>query len=179
MNRKRISDLVPFSLTLLVILLDQLSKWWIVYHVRTGSIHASFLSDFVWIVHVRNNAVGFSLGSGLSDTLRTILFIILPLFLLSALILYIVRSRQMSLLQRWTLSGIIGGGLGNLGDRIFREEWVVDFISVRVYGFLGFERWPTFNVADASIVVCAILLMISLLFDMRGERKENADEQKS
>lgn len=181
MNRKRQSVILPFTLTLLVILLDQLSKWWIVDHVRTGSIHASFLSDFLWIVHVRNNAVGFSLGSGLPDVARTILFIVLPLILLFSLIIYIVRSRHMSLFQRWTLSGIIGGGLGNLGDRMFREEWVVDFISVRVYGFLGFERWPTFNVADASIVVCAILLMISLLFEMRGERKGNGDshEQES
>ena len=77
MNRKRQSVILPFSLTLLIILLDQLSKWWIVDHVRTGSIYASFLSDFLWIVHVRNNAVGFSLGSSLPDIARTILFIVL------------------------------------------------------------------------------------------------------
>lgn len=96
MNRKRQSVILPFSLTLLIILLDQLSKWWIVDHVRTGSIYASFLSDFLWIVHVRNNAVGFSLGSSLPDIARTILFIVLPLILLISLIIYTVRSQQMS-----------------------------------------------------------------------------------
>jgi len=59
----------------------------------------------------------------------------------------------------------LGGGIGNLIDRIFRSFRVVDFISVKVYGFLGFERWPTFNVADASLVVSGILLAALLLFD--------------
>jgi len=62
------------------------------------------------------------------------------------------------------VAGIIGGGLGNLIDRIFRPQGVVDFISVNFYGFLGFSRWPTFNIADSSVVVCGILLFLSVAF---------------
>jgi signal peptidase II len=62
----------------------------------------------------------------------------------------------------------VGGGLGNVIDRIFRSEGVVDFLSFKFYGLFGFERWPTFNVADSSVVVCAVLLVIStILVDSR------------
>jgi signal peptidase II len=66
-------------------------------------------------------------------------------------------------LQRWVLCGIVGGGIGNVIDRIFRPEGVVDFVSVKFYGLFGLERWPTFNVADSSVVVCAILLVVSTI----------------
>ncbi len=177
MQKKGIFALLPFALSLLIILADQLSKYWIVTHVKTGSIFLNLFSDFLWIVHVRNDAVGFSLGAGLPDALKSILFITVPLILIVLVCIYILRAREITTLQRWALAGIVGGGLGNVLDRMFREEWVVDFISVRVYGFLGFERWPTFNVADASIVVCAILLILSILLEMKGGRKEKIDEQ--
>ncbi len=57
----------------------------------------------------------------------------------------------------------MGGGIGNLIDRIFRSLRVVDFISVKFYGIFGLERWPTFNIADASLVVSGILLAVLLL----------------
>ncbi|GMO50340.1 MAG: hypothetical protein Ta2G_07780 [Termitinemataceae bacterium] len=67
----------------------------------------------------------------------------------------------------------MGGGAGNLIDRIFRPDGVVDFISVKWFGltfkngdavpFLGFDRWPTFNVADASVVVCVFIWLISII----------------
>jgi signal peptidase II len=61
----------------------------------------------------------------------------------------------------------LGGGIGNLIDRIFRNFRVVDFISVKVYGFLGFERWPTWNIADASLVVSGILLAASIILESK------------
>jgi signal peptidase II len=61
------------------------------------------------------------------------------------------------------VAGIIGGGVGNLIDRVFRPEGVVDFIDVRFFGLFGLDRWPTFNVADSSVVVCGALLAASIL----------------
>ena len=69
--------------------------------------------------------------------------------------------------------GIVGGGLGNLVDRFFRKEGVVDFIDVKFYGLFGLERWPTFNVADSAVVVCGILLIISFIaLTIQDERKK-------
>lgn len=163
--KSRIKELLfPFLLTIIIVMADQLTKMWIVMRVPVGTIYRSFLNDILWIVHVRNSAIGFSLGKDLPLQVKHVLFIILPVILLALLVVYILRSKEISSLQRWVVCGILGGGIGNIIDRIFRDDWVVDFISVKVFGLFGFERWPTFNIADASVVVCAILLMISLLF---------------
>jgi signal peptidase II len=56
-------------------------------------------------------------------------------------------------------------------DRIFRPQGVVDFLSFKFYGLFGYERWPTFNLADASVVVCAVLLVVStIIIDSRRKR---------
>jgi signal peptidase II len=99
----------------------------------------------------------------LPENLRPILFIIAPLLVLGFLVWYYMSSKDFNTLQRWAVAGIIGGGLGNIIDRIFRPDGVVDFISVKFYGFLGMERWPTFNVADSSVVVCCILFLVSIV----------------
>ena len=74
--------------------------------------------------------------------------------------------------------GIIGGGIGNLIDRIFRAEGVVDFIDVKFYGLFGMERWPTFNVADSAVVVCGILLIVSFIAMTIKDIKSKKEESK-
>ena len=73
--------------------------------------------------------------------------------------------------------GIAGGGFGNLIDRFFRAEGVVDFIDVKFYGLFGMERWPTFNVADSAVVVCGILLIISFIVTSIKESKSSKEEK--
>jgi signal peptidase II len=80
------------------------------------------------------------------------------------LVVYYARNgSRFTAVERWSIAGIVGGGLGNLIDRVVRPEGVVDFLDVKFYGLFGLERWPTFNVADASVVVCGVLLVISVL----------------
>ena len=78
--------------------------------------------------------------------------------------------------------GIVGGGFGNLIDRFFRAEGVVDFIDVKFYGLFGMDRWPTFNVADSAVVVCGILLVISFFVtsirEAKTEKSQNAKDSK-
>ncbi|MDR2743180.1 MAG: signal peptidase II [Treponema sp.] len=161
---------LPFILTGLLILADQAVKSFIVRHwPRDGSfIKDVFNNDLLWIIHVRNKAIAFSLGYNLPDGLRTILFVILPLAVFGFLFWYYFTSRELNNLQRWAIAGIIGGGAGNLIDRIFRPEGVVDFISVKFYGLFGFDRWPTFNIADASVVVSVFLFLFTVLFSKQS-----------
>ncbi|MDA3957149.1 signal peptidase II [Oceanispirochaeta sp.] len=151
----------PFLLTLVLILADQLSKYLVVSQIPLRTIAYSVGNDFFRLIHVRNTGVAFSMGDNLPLQLRHALFILLPLFVLIFLAVHIVRSREETVFQKFCLAGILGGGFGNLIDRIFRTEGVVDFLDVRFYGLFGLERWPTFNIADASVVVCGILLFIS------------------
>ena len=155
---------LPLSLTGFVILADQIVKAVIVkLKPGMGLIKDVFDNDFLWIYHVRNKAIAFSIGENLPAFIRPVLFVAVPILVLGFLMWYYFRSNEFSRIQRWAAAGIIGGGLGNIIDRIFRPEGVVDFISVRFYGIFGFERWPTFNIADSSVVVCCILLFISIL----------------
>lgn len=164
------SRFVPLILTLFIILSDQLSKAWIVKNVAENTIGWTFLGDFLAIVHVRNTAIAFSMGDSLPMLVKLLFFIIVPVLLVIA-VCYAYFSNKFALNQfhRWVLALFLGGGIGNLIDRIFRSFRVVDFISVKVYGFLGFERWPTWNIADASLVVSGILLALSILF-MKEEK---------
>jgi signal peptidase II len=167
--------LPPFSLTALIILADQLIKAYIVKNWPQSSIPFKTIgNDFLWLIHVRNKAIAFSLGSNLPEFIRPALFIVLPLLVLGFLVWYYIKSDEFSSPQRWAVMGIVGGGIGNLIDRIIRPDGVVDFISVNFYGLLGFERWPTFNIADASVVICGIILLFSILIASKGPKKESS-----
>ena len=152
---------LPFILTLAVVLLDQLTKWLITVFIPIHGIGVSFMGGFFRIIHARNTAIAFSIGTDLPQALKIILFSAVPLIVLGVIAFYLLKTDSLTKLQRWAACGILGGGIGNLVDRIFRPLGVVDFLDVKFYGLFGLDRWPTFNVADAAIVVCGFLLVIS------------------
>ena len=189
---------LPLILTGFVILLDQITKafivarWPIPAGQRSVFITDVFDNDLLQIIHVRNTAIAFSLGEGFPPEVKRILFVILPILVLIVLVWYYLSSDEFTGLQRWAVAGILGGGIGNIADRIFRtyehngvlHGGVVDFISVRFFGLFGFERWPTFNVADSSVVVSCLLLLVTIFVGSRkeitaGQPKEQADEQET
>ena len=94
----------------------------------------------------------------------------MPLVVVGLVISIYFRNKDFNQLQRWAIMGIVGGGLGNIIDRIFRSEGVIDFIDVKFYGLFGLQRWPTFNVADAAVVVCGILLFISFIITAKKSK---------
>lgn len=141
-----------------------------------GKITDVFNNDFLWIYHVRNKAIAFSLGEGLPGSVKPVLFIIVPILVLGFLLWYYLRTDEFTTLQRWAAAGIIGGGIGNIIDRIARPDGVVDYISVKFYGLFGFERWPTFNIADSCVVVCCILLFVSVLLTPQKTKKGKTNE---
>jgi len=166
---------LPLTLTGIIVLLDQISKAWIVANIPENTVGFSFFWDFLEIIHVRNDAIAFSMGSSLDIPVKIVFFIILPIILMVLVIYAILSSKfdmEFTAFQRWCLAGIAGGGIGNLIDRIFRQLRVVDFISTDMYGFLGFDRFPTYNVADSAVVISVILLFLSVLFSKKGKMNE-------
>jgi signal peptidase II len=172
------TKVLPFILTGLIVLADQAVKSFIVknWPLRTVGgqefIKDVFNNGIVQFWHVRNPDIAFSLGRGMPDNLRPILFIVLPLAVLGFLLWYYIKSNEFTTLQRWAVAGIIGGGLGNILDRILRLKTggVVDFISIKFYGIFGFERWPTFNIADSSVVICCIMLVLTMLISPKKDQ---------
>ncbi|MDR1419145.1 MAG: signal peptidase II [Treponema sp.] len=159
--RKKI---LPFLLTAVILIADQASKDYIVKHwPQNVRIYDAFNNGFLEIWHVRNKAIAFSLGRNIPDLFRPVLFIVIPLLVLIVLLVYFWKTGDLTGVQRWAVAGIMGGGLGNIIDRIFRPDGVVDFISIKFYGLLGMDRWPTFNIADASVVVSCLVLIVTML----------------
>ncbi len=161
----------PFVLSGIIVLLDQLTKYFIATNIKLHTIGAKIFGDFLWIVHERNTGAAFSLAYSASVNFRIIFLIILPLAVLLTLAWSILTAKDYTPLQRWAVAAIIGGGMGNIIDRILRNITVFDFISVMFYGILGFERWPTFNVADSAVVIGGIILLMSLIITALKKEK--------
>ena len=168
---------LPLSLIAFVVIADQLSKAWIVSTIPEGTVAYRLLGDFLWICHVRNDAVAFSMGAGLPEAVKAAAFIVIPLVFMALVVASIFTDRiigKVTSFQRWCLAGIAGGGIGNLIDRVFRSFRVVDWISTDNYGWFGMERFPTYNIADAAIVISVVLLVASILI---GEFRKNAKQE--
>lgn len=165
-------SLAPFFLTFFVVILDQITKALVVRNIALiyeGGPIIEVFGEVVRLIHARNPGIAFSIGDGLPPGLRAVLFIVVPILAMAGIALYAWKSEEFSNLQRWFVAGVLGGGLGNIIDRIFRPAGVVDFIDVKFYGLFGLERWPTFNVADSSVVVCGILLVLSMFIERSHE----------
>ena len=171
-TQPKVKKVLPLLLMLAVIILDQLTKLLIVKQIPLGGIGAQFFGDFLRIIHVCNPGIAFSIGQGWSLAVRSILFRVVPLVVIVLVLLVYARNDTFTQLQRWAIAGIAGGGFGNLIDRFFRKEGVVDFVDVKFFGLFGLERWPTFNVADAAVVVCGILLIVSFILTVKAEQQQ-------
>ncbi|MCR5288661.1 MAG: signal peptidase II [Treponema sp.] len=167
MNKITQKKCLPFILTFVCFFLDQLTKQLIVTYIPLFSIGASFGGDFLRIIHVANPGIAFSLGDSLPQATRSLLFSAVPLAVLILVIVVYFRSNDFTTFQRWCICGVLGGGFGNLFDRFFRAEGVVDFIDIKFYGLLGLARWPTFNVADMMVVICGGLLFLSFFITIK------------
>ncbi len=167
MKKKNKVILITVSL---VIILDQITKFLVSYFIPIFTIKYNIFGDFLRIIHVRNTAVAFSFGENFPYSIKLILFIIVPIIFLIFLLIYIIKAEDITSLDSLGLSLIIGGGFGNVIDRVFRDG-VVDFIDVKFYGLFGFDRWPTFNIADSCVVIGVIIMIIAIFVGRKNEQE--------
>jgi signal peptidase II len=150
-------DVVFAGIALLVVVTDQLTKWWILAHLSIGESLVDF--GFFRIIRVQNNGAAFGIFKG--HPLVFTVFDFVGIAVLLALVL--VLRRRWPFLDRMPVRAgiglILGGTIGNLIDRL-RVGQVTDF--------LDFKIWPTFNVADACITVGVIILIFSIIFLSRS-----------
>jgi len=137
----------------------------------------SYLGNTFRLQYAENSGAFLSLGSGLSETARTYLFTFVSGGLLVGLLFYILVNRQFSRRQVIALSLILGGGSGNLIDRILNDGHVIDFMNMGI----GSLRTGIFNVADVLIMsgMGLVILFSYLERAMQpagGPRPNNEDE---
>ena len=148
-------------LTALAILVaDQASKAVVVSSLAVGE-KAELLGDVVQIWHAQNRGAAFSLFQG-----GTVIFLVVSVLSIG-MVAYFYRSfRDRSPWLHLVLGIVLGGTLGNFTDRL-RQGYVTDWLSIGI----GDTRWPTFNVADSSVVV-GIGILVLYLFLTNPDRRE-------
>lgn len=171
---------IPLLLTLTLVVADQIIKAIVVANLPLER-PVSVIGEVVRLTYVQNSAIAFSVGRNIPTEMRRVLFLILPLVVIGLIIAYYLTTTELSRLRRWLLATILGGGIGNYVDRVMRPHGVVDFVDIKFYGILGFDRWPTFNLADSAVVVAGILLLASSLSPPRNIRdplmRDNDEEE--
>ncbi len=138
------------GISLAVIVLDQLTKLWVVGVFQYGD--SLPLTSFFNLVHARNSGAAFSFLAGEGGWQR--FFFIGIALAASALIMHLLRKHAQESGFCFALSLILGGALGNLIDRA-RFGYVIDFLDFYYAGY----HFPAFNVADSAITVGAALLI--------------------
>ena len=141
--------LILASCAVFAYLFDQLTKWWVVSTMTEGDI-IPVLPPLLHWHFIRNSGAAFSIGQD-----YTWVFTIVMVLVSGAIIFYArkVRSAWWSV----ALGLLLGGALGNLTDRLFREP---SFGVGHVVDFIAFPNFAIFNIADSAVVGGVILWCI-------------------
>jgi len=148
---------------------DQLTKWW----VQNVLVLGERIEIFPWFSWVRwhNEGAAFSLlnsAGGWQRWFFVVLAIVFVGFILVELWRMPVRDRWMG----WAYGLILGGALGNFGDRL-TDGYVVDFVLVHYAQYY----FPAFNVADSALFLGASLWIWRMLAESRQKRADREIEQ--
>lgn len=152
-------------LALVLIVLDQASKWWVFTQLEYKEQIP--ITTFFNLVHHHNPGAAFSFLASAGGWQRW-LFMALALLVSVVLTVWLSRIKE----QRWVeplgLAGIIAGALGNGIDRVY-HGFVVDFLQFYIPDS-DLPPWPSFNVADIAICVGVGFLIVDMLFLERKRR---------
>jgi signal peptidase II len=149
-NRRLV--ITTFAIAASIVLLDQLTKYLAVRFLQ-GKPPVDVVGEWIRLEFLRNPGAAFSLG-----TSYTFIFTGIAV----AVIVVIVRSSRRLGSLGWAiaLGGLLGGAIGNLLDRLFREP---GFLRGYVVDFIAFPNFPVFNVADSAIVCSSVLMVLLAL----------------
>jgi signal peptidase II len=152
-----------------VYLIDQASKAWAIRRLRFAD--RTVISGILDFVYAENPGIAFGqLQEG--GSFGRWFFVVLASAAAVAVLFYFWRTARNDDRILGACALLLAGILGNLTDRA-RLGFVIDFIQLHA----GQYHWPTFNVADASISIGALLLAYDLVFAHRREKAEHLTKQ--
>lgn len=146
------------SIAVVVVLLDQITKVWAVAALSDGSI--DLIGDTLRFRLSRNPGAAFSSFTSGGPVIGVIALGV-------AIAIALLLPRLDLAADRFALSLIMGGALGNVVDRVFRGD---GFLDGAVVDFIDLSFWPSFNVADSAISVGVAVMLISAF--LVGSAKE-------
>lgn len=151
--------MIFWASTLLVLIADQLSKYWVMSALQVGESRP-LIDHLISITYVHNPGAAFSMLAG-----KSWISLICAAAVVGAIFYYVYEYKPVKSIQ-FFLGIIAGGAIGNFMDR-YMYAYVRDFFD------LGW--FPVFNIADIGIVCGGILLVIYLFFMDGSEDKSERD----
>ena len=137
-----------WALAALVVLLDQLSKFFVSRNLAPSD-SIEVIKNVFFITLVQNTGAAFGIFKN-----QTIFFSIVSVAAIFFIIFFIRTKRETSTITDVAIALILGGAFGNLIDRL-RVGYVTDFLDFRI--------WPVFNIADSAITIGSFLLILGIL----------------
>jgi signal peptidase II len=144
--------------------LDFLTKNWAIANLSSSP--RKVIGSFLQLTLLRNPGAAFSMATGF-----TIIFTSISIFVA----LFIARYASRITSSGWTyVAGLVlGGVLGNLTDRIFREP---GFLYGHVIDWIELPHWPIFNIADSSICIAAAIAILLTVRNISPTAKSGSHE---
>lgn len=153
--------IVYLVICILLLVLDQLVKWWTVANFALGETQP-LIPHILSLTHIRNTGAAWSIMEG-----QIVFFTIVTVVAVSVCGYLLVKQRNDNKFFTFGLTMIIAGALGNFIDRI-RLGYVVDMFQT------DFMNFPIFNVADMSLVIGVIMVFIYAIWDEHTKEKQHA-----
>ena len=152
-----------YAIALLLIVIDQISKWIIVKNMQIGE-SITVIKNFFYITSHRNRGAAWGI---LQDQMW--LFYIITIIVIAVIVYILQTQAKGKYFFQLSLVFILGGAIGNFIDRLFRKE-VVDFIDTYIFTY----NFPIFNIADSALTIGVVLMFIQMLKESM-EEKRNAN----
>lgn len=149
-----------YLLALIVILIDQFTKWTIVKVMDVGQ-SLEIIPNIFYITSHRNTGAAWGILAG-----RMGFFYIITILFVVGIVFYIQKYGIPDRLTGIGMGLILGGALGNFIDRFFRKE-VVDFFHV----YIGDYSFPVFNIADMALCIGVGFIILQTLIEVFQEKK--------
>lgn len=138
-----------YLIALVIIFIDQLSKWLIVKRMELYE-SIPIIDNFFYITSHRNKGAAWGILQN-----QMVFFYIITIIAVIGIVYAMAKYAKGQSLFSISLSLVLGGAIGNFIDRLFRKE-VVDFLDVYIFTY----DYPIFNIADSALVIGVILLFI-------------------
>jgi signal peptidase II len=147
---------------------DQVTKVLARKHIEYNE-RIEIIGDYLIFTKVENTGAFLGMGSELSPTLRILTLLVLPTLVMLGILYYLIRTKDLTKYSIWGLSFIVGGGLGNIYDRMVYGS-VTDML------FLDFQFAHTgiFNVADMSVMIGTGLVLLEHFLHKKKEAPEQS-----
>lgn len=157
--------LLWLGLAVVVLVVDQVTKQWIVEQYSLGM--SDRITGFFNLVHVHNYGAAFSFLNNEGGWQRWG-FSVFAAVISLIIIVWIVRLSPQQRLEGCALALILGGALGNLYDRV-ALGYVIDFLDFHWSGW----HFPAFNVADSGITLGAILIILDSFLRYQNDKQSS------